>query len=133
MNEKTLPGRRMPRSDGQAIVLMVLALVALLGMAGLVVDGGNLFAQQRKVQNWTDAGANAGAVQLMRRLIGVSGTDAEWDQRVVDTVNESIAADGLEAVVSIEYTDIEGNVLSPGAGTGVIPADAAGVKVVGER
>jgi hypothetical protein len=125
--------RRTRRSNGQAIVLLVLALVAMLAMAGLVVDGGNLFAQQRRTQNWTDASANAGAVQLLRRLIGVPGSEAEWDQRVIDAVNESVAGDGLESVVSIEYTDIDGNVLVPAPGTGDIPDDAAGVRVVGER
>ena len=124
--------RRPSRSDGQSLVLVVLALVAMLAMAGLVIDGGNLFAQQRKTQNWTDAAANAGAVQLLRRLIGVAGTQAQWDQRVVDAVNESIAGDGLESIGSIRYTDIDGNDRGP-TGTGTIPADAAGVRVVGSR
>ena len=123
---------RTGRSHGQALVLVVLALVAMLAMAGLVIDGGNLFAQQRKTQNWTDAGANAGAVQLLRRLIGVPGSDIEWDQRVFDAVTESIAADGLDAIPSIEYTTIAGAVLGP-AGTGSIPLSAAGVRVVGQR
>lgn len=133
MNGTNHPTGRITRSEGQAIVLVVLALVALLAMAGLVIDGGNLFAQQRRVQNWTDASANAGAVQLLRRLIGVPGTDEEWDQRVVDAVYESIATDGLEAVVSIDYTTIDGTVLGPAGTPTDIPPSAAGVRVVGER
>lgn len=117
---------------GQALVLAVVALVAMLAMTALVVDGGNLFAHQRRAQNWTDGAANAGAVQLMRRLVGVTGSDAEWDQRVVDAVNESIAADGLETIPSIEYTDVSGTVLGL-AGGGTIPANAAGVRVVGQQ
>lgn len=126
--------QRRPRASthGQALVLVVIALVAMLAMAGLVVDGGNLFAQQRRTQNWTDAGANAGAVQLLRRMMGVAGTDAQWDQRVVAAAAESIAADGLQAIASTDYTNIGGTVLGP-AGTGSIPAGAAGVRVVGQR
>jgi hypothetical protein len=132
MSDKQVERRRISPSAGQALVLMVIALVGLLAMAALIIDGGSLLSQQRKVQNWTDSGANAGAVQLMRRLIGVAGTDAEWDQRVVDAVNESIGADGLDLIPSIEYTDIDGTVLGA-AGGSTIPADTAGVRVVGQR
>lgn len=132
MNRTMHTQRRATRNDGQALVLVVLALVAMIAMAGLVIDGGNLFAQQRKTQNWTDAGANAGAVQLLRRLIGVPGSETEWDQRVVEAVKESIAADGLDAIPEIDYTRIDGTVLGP-AGTTDIPDNAAGVRVVGQR
>jgi hypothetical protein len=117
---------------GQALVLIVVALVAMLAMTALVIDGGNLYAQQRRAQNWSDAAANAGAVQLMRRLVGVNGTEAEWDQRVVDAVEDSIATDGLDSIPTIEYTNISGTVLGPARG-GNIPANTAGVRVVGQR
>lgn len=132
--KRTIHAERRPtRSDGQTLVLVVLALVAMLAMAGLVIDGGNLFAQQRKTQNWTDAAANAGAVQLLRRLVGVPGlTEAQWDSQVVAAVNQSIAGDGLESIGSIDYTDIDGNFLGA-AGTGTIYPSAAGVRVVGSR
>jgi hypothetical protein len=124
------PGREY--AQGQALVLVVLAFVAVIGMAALVIDGGAAFAQQRRAQNWTDSAANAGAVQLMRRLVGVSGSDAQWDARVVAAVNESIGPDGLETITTIEYTDVAGSTLGP-AGGGSIPTNAAGVHVVGDR
>jgi hypothetical protein len=113
---------------------MVLALTALLAMVGLVIDGGNAFAQQRLAQNWTDSAAEAGATQLMRRLVGVPGTDVEWDARVVAAVNESNSADpdDLTSIGPVTYTDYTGVELGP-AGTGIIPANAAGVRVVGSR
>lgn len=132
MNDKTLGQRGRASINGQALVLVVLALVAMLAMAGLVIDGGNLFAQQRKTQNWTDAAANAGAIQLLRRLVGVPVPPTGWDQQVVAAVNESIAVDGLESIVSTDYTDLSGDVVGP-AGTGSIPPTAAGVRVVGQR
>jgi Flp pilus assembly protein TadG len=49
---------------GQAIVLSVLALVALLGMCALVLDVGNWFRTKRRLQATSDAAALAGAQRL---------------------------------------------------------------------
>ena len=49
---------------GQAIVIMVLALVVLLGMAALVLDVGNWFHTKRRLQATSDAAALAGAQKL---------------------------------------------------------------------
>jgi Flp pilus assembly protein TadG len=49
---------------GQALVLTVLALVALLGMAALVLDVGAWFHQKRQLQATADAAALAGAQLL---------------------------------------------------------------------
>src|SRR5215217_7847601 len=49
---------------GQAVVLSVLALVALLGMCALVLDVGNWFRTKRRLQATADAAALAGAQQL---------------------------------------------------------------------
>jgi hypothetical protein len=49
---------------GQAVVLSVLALVALLGMSALVLDVGNWFRTQRRLQATADAAALAGAQEL---------------------------------------------------------------------
>lgn len=116
---------------GQALVLMVGAFLATLAMAALIVDGGNAYAQQRRTQNWTDAAANAGAVQLLRRLVGVAGTEADWHQRVTDAVNESVAPDGLDTILALEYTDVNGAVLPPDGSP--IPDGAAGVHVAAGR
>ncbi len=52
-------GRRSRR--GQMIVLFALLLVVLMGMVGLVLDGGGSFAQRRSEQNASDLAALAGA------------------------------------------------------------------------
>ncbi|HEY6058607.1 MAG TPA: pilus assembly protein TadG-related protein [Candidatus Limnocylindrales bacterium] len=60
----SLPGRsRRPQSNdvGQALVIFALALVALIAMTGLVLDGGSTFVQRREQQNVADAAAMAGA------------------------------------------------------------------------
>lgn len=52
-----------PRREesGQAIVLIALIVVILLGFTGLAVDGGRLFLMQRDAQNAADTASNAGA------------------------------------------------------------------------
>lgn len=56
---RTQPGRR--GDDGQMLVIFAICLVAIIGMTGLVIDGGLTFVQQREQQNVADAAAMAGA------------------------------------------------------------------------
>src|SRR3954471_5981234 len=49
------------REQGQALVLFCLALTAIVGVVGLVLDGGDAFAQRRSQQNAADLAALAGA------------------------------------------------------------------------
>src|SRR4051794_27432332 len=57
--------RRVHRSrepeHGQVLVVFALALVALLGFAGLALDGGSTFAQRRVQQTAADLAALAAA------------------------------------------------------------------------
>lgn len=46
---------------GQALIVIALAIVGILGMIALVVDGGNAFQDRRKAQNAADAAALASA------------------------------------------------------------------------
>src|SRR5262245_26816670 len=54
------------RRSGKVLVLFVLLLPVLLGLLGLVLDGGLLMAAQRHTQNAADAGAMAAAMDLLR-------------------------------------------------------------------
>lgn len=56
---------------GQAIVLMAFALVGMLGFAAVALDGGNIYAEQRRAQSAADAAVLAAAYQSMR---GVTST-----------------------------------------------------------
>jgi hypothetical protein len=117
---------------GQTLVIFALALTALIAMVGLVVDGGNAFAQQRKTQNGADAAAEAGATELARRAIGVPGTDAQWDARVWQSIQDSIGYNEVTLNGTPQYTDFDGNPLGP-INTGSIPAEARGVAVTSDR
>jgi Flp pilus assembly protein TadG len=46
---------------GQAIVLLVLALIGLMGFAALAIDGGNIFTEQRRAQSAADNAVLAAA------------------------------------------------------------------------
>jgi hypothetical protein len=50
------------RERAQALVIIALALVGLAGMAGLVIDGGNVFLDRRNAQSAADSAALAAAL-----------------------------------------------------------------------
>ncbi|MBN1427917.1 MAG: Tad domain-containing protein [Anaerolineae bacterium] len=54
------------RHPGQAIVLIALAMVALLGMVALAIDGGQLYFLQRDAQNAADAAIVAALFELCK-------------------------------------------------------------------
>jgi Flp pilus assembly protein TadG len=58
---------------GQVIVIFALALVAIVAMVGLVLDGGSAFAQRRSEQNAADLAALAAANDLI-----VNQGSANW-------------------------------------------------------
>lgn len=63
---------------GQALVLIVFAIIGLIGMTGLTVDGGMAFSDRRNAQNAADTAALAAARALIRN-------DGVWDDSVRDT------------------------------------------------
>ena len=103
------PVRR--REAGQALVIMVLAMVALIAGMGLIIDGGNAWAQQRITQAGNDAAAEAGALVLAsqiadpRRAGGWDASGRRGDpRRPPPTASPSAIA---------YYTDICGTLLRP--------------------
>lgn len=48
--------------NGQAIILMILAMVTLIGFTALSIDGGNAYSDRRHAQNAADTAALAGAL-----------------------------------------------------------------------
>ena len=116
---------------GQILVIFAGGLLALIALVSIVIEGGNVFAQQRAAQNGVDSVANAGALVIAEKL---SGAPRTGDQ-VAAAVNAAAAANVLGTPVAI-YTDAFGVPLSPtvtvATGTG-IPGSARGVKATGAR
>ncbi|HYY46736.1 MAG TPA: TadE/TadG family type IV pilus assembly protein [Candidatus Angelobacter sp.] len=59
--------------SGQAIVIMALAMVGICGMLALAIDAGRLYFQRRLMQNAVDAGALAGAQDLVGTVSNPNG------------------------------------------------------------
>jgi Flp pilus assembly protein TadG len=79
------PERREER--GQIIVVFALALVAIVAMVGLILDGGSAFAQRRSEQNAADLAALAAANDLI-----VNQGSATW----VDTARAVADENGFQ-------------------------------------
>src|SRR5206468_12399731 len=69
------------RTEGQATVLTAVFMVALLGMAGFVIDVGSWFRQQRVTQATVDAAALAGAQALPGDVNAANGAATDFAGR----------------------------------------------------
>lgn len=135
---------------GQMLVIVALGLTVLIGMAGLVIDGGMALSNRRQVQNAADAAALAGTrvlgLDLKYRAVNADvpapppAPFANVDQEVCDAINaaldynennaQSIAAiDCYGGTDDAQYVDFDRNVLGR-VGDGVPPL-AQGVHVKG--
>jgi len=91
---------------GQVIVVFALALVAIVGMTGLVLDGGDTFLQRRTLQNAADTAAVAGAYAF-------TASSSPGDAR--DWARQTAASNGFvdgAAGVSVDVLVIPGPITS---------------------
>ncbi len=124
-----LSSGRSNESSGQSIVLIALMLVVLLGMAGLVFDGGTAYAERRRMQNGADAGALAGAQQLTK-----TGTT---NHHVYSAINLMVNGNGSPRYGG-QTIGFSANYISQGGSLGAaiqdvgnfVPSTAIGVQVV---
>jgi hypothetical protein len=93
--------------SGQAIVVMVGAILLSVAMVATIVDGGNVLAQQRVTQNGVDAAAEAGAVLLAERLAGQTEPSGGWDLNIATRVAQVAEANHID-IQEMYYTDICG-------------------------
>jgi len=80
---------------GQALIIVALALVALVGMVALVVDGGNAFLDRRNAQNAADSAVLAGA------LIRINGNGDWVATSVASAAQNGYNNDGVTNVVAV--------------------------------
>jgi hypothetical protein len=86
-----MKGRKLER--GQALILLVTAIIALVGLTALAVDGSMAYNDRRKAQNASDAAALAVALQI------ANGTPCNTANK---TALETAAA---TAATAVGYTD----------------------------
>jgi Flp pilus assembly protein TadG len=95
------PARR-EREGGQIIVLFALAMIAIIAMVGLVLDGGSAFSQRRGEQSAADLAALAGANSV---LINGDETEATALARATAAENGfTHGVGGTVVTVSYDYT-----------------------------
>ena len=92
---------------GQAIVVMVGAILLSVAVVATIVDGGNVYAMQRVTQNGADATAEAGAVMLAERLAGAAEPSGGWDVNIGGRLMQTAEANNI-TVEAAYYTDICG-------------------------
>jgi len=90
-----------PRSErGQAIVLIALAIVGLIAITGLVVDGGMAFADRRQAQNAADSAVMAASLARVRgenyilaanQQASQNGYNNDGEQNVVEVHNPPVS------------------------------------------
>jgi hypothetical protein len=112
---------------GAMMVFLAITLVAILALAGLVIDGGRAYADHREVQNSADAAALAGAGALNAILF--NSTDHE--KNIYEAVAASITANKTNGAFDCRLIDEARNDLGPcPTNNGVaLPPDATGVAV----
>jgi Flp pilus assembly protein TadG len=90
--------RRRPR-EGQILVIFALAVVVMMAMGGLILDGGAAFAHRRDAQNAADLAALAGANAYLDKF---ESTPAVAEAAAIAVARQSATGNG--------YTDGAGSV-----------------------
>ena len=136
--------KRQPSRDphGQVVIIVALAMVVLVAMVGVVIDGGYAWGKQRDTQNAADSASKAGAVKLAENLAGKDPANTDAD--VLDAMQDT-ATSNVVGMPDAFYTDFDGNMLTsagglatgPGdaahVGAGSIPPNAAGVRAITDQ
>lgn len=114
--------RLMHRENGQAIVLVALFMLGLVALAGLVADGGLVFAQRRDLQNLADSAAAAAAMEIdiaAYRASGGSSVVLEQRSGRLAALQHLTSAHGLSYAVAVQPRRAEVHV-SRNASTGFL-------------
>ncbi len=116
---------------GQAMILVAIAMVALLAMVGLALDGGKLHSNRRQMQNASDAAALAGAQVLLDGACKGGAADGDVVTAIVAyTLQNGVAVDTTQPAKNINawYVNASEQRLAV-VGSGSIPSGTRGVEV----
>ncbi|MEN9938803.1 MAG: hypothetical protein RLZZ387_5382 [Chloroflexota bacterium] len=124
---------RTHRASGQAVVFVGLALVVLVALSGLAVDGSNAFNQRRNAVNGADAAAFAGTRTLLENRKAGTGDSADVYAAVQQYLDEHNLNEGVGLQWSAYYVNKQATRLGSGAQVqnsgSAVPNDAVGVEV----
>ena len=89
---------------GQALIIIVVALVGLIGITALAVDGGNAYAERRAAQNAVDNAALAAALARIRN------NEGNWvDIAYMTAAQQGYNNDGVTNTVVVYSPPISGS------------------------
>lgn len=124
---------------GQILVIVAVGMVVLIGMVGLVIDGGFAWGQQRHGQNGVDAVVLSGAVMLAENqpFVSAGETVPNSDEAIETQLLDIADRNDLEFDVAY-YTDFDGVPLTGpvevgSLGTNAPPPGAYGIEGHGHR
>jgi len=123
------------RNDqGQAMIILIFALIAIMAMVGLAIDGGRNYTMRRQSQNAADAAAMAGTRELASIIQHCGGGTVGNDNLIAQKIVEFARANGVDHFspdgdLEAWYVDKAEVRLGPvGTGQG-IPTSATGIEV----
>lgn len=122
------------RERGQAIVIMVFAIIGVAALVGLAIDGGRVYSDRRQAQNTADASAMAGIRMLAQLMVDCEARSVANDNLVGEAIADFAVRNGIAVTsptsrVRATYVDLNDGVLGPvGEGQG-IPAGTTGIRV----
>ncbi len=121
----------MKNERGQSMILIALAIVGLVAVIGLALDGGRLHTNRRLAQNAADAAALAGARLLLEGACNGGPSDTAIRDAVIKYVSQNgVPVDPSNPVANINAWYVNGyEQRLQGVGLGSVPADARGVEV----
>jgi len=90
---------------GQAILLLALALVGLLGFAAVALDGGNIYTEQRRAQSAADNAVLAAAYKYMT---GVTSTSTLSATALSNALSNAYDNDGIGNKVTFHRPPVYG-------------------------
>jgi hypothetical protein len=103
MTRRLTTARR--NEEGQAIVILALAMIGLLAFAALALDGGNLYTEQRRAQAAADRAVLAAAFQQME---GITTTTTLHDAALANAAQNGFSNDGASNQVSFHIPPLAG-------------------------
>jgi hypothetical protein len=101
---------------GQAIILLAISLVVLLGFTALAIDGSMLYSDRRQLQTAADASVLAGAGAAGNYLAEANIIPSEWNCGL----NIVQYAEGLAVNQAIAVAGINGSTISYGVGENTV-------------
>jgi hypothetical protein len=99
-----------PSEKGQALILIILGFVVLLGFTALAVDGGMVYSDRRYAQNAADASSLAGGGDVAFYLEDNEITEYNWTSCPLDALSEGEGAafDRAKSNITIDTNDYDG-------------------------